>query len=72
MFVLVGKDITGPEMAEAFERALPRILAFIARVPRPFIAKVHRDGSVKAWWPDQAASGSSQRMASGTSSDEQP
>ncbi|MEK6320763.1 MAG: hypothetical protein AABN33_03665 [Acidobacteriota bacterium] len=48
-FVLVSGNLTGPEMAKIFVRALPRMKKFAARHLPPFIAKIHRDGSIEAW-----------------------
>lgn len=45
-FVLTGADLTGPEMAEAFVRALPRVRRMLVGQPRPFIARVSGAGHV--------------------------
>jgi PIN domain-containing protein len=48
-FVLVSGNLTGPEMAKIFVTALPKMTRFAAKHLPPFIAKIHRDGSVEAW-----------------------
>jgi predicted nuclease of predicted toxin-antitoxin system len=48
-FVLVSGNVTGPEMATIFVKALPRMTRFAAKHAPPFIAKVHRDGSIEIW-----------------------
>ena len=46
-FVLTAKgDLSGPEMAAIFIRALPAIRKLCARTPPPFIARVTREGHV--------------------------
>lgn len=47
-FVLVGGK-THEEKAEAFLRALPRILRFLERNEAPFIARIYKDGKVRPW-----------------------
>lgn len=47
MFVIVSKNLTGPQTAEIVIKALGRIRRFLAARRRPFIAKIHRDGSVE-------------------------
>ncbi|HEX5135516.1 MAG TPA: hypothetical protein VFY93_00960 [Planctomycetota bacterium] len=49
VFVLRSANLTGDEMAKAFERALPRMKAMAAAHPGPFIARVHKDGRVTMW-----------------------
>lgn len=44
MFVVVSKNLTGPQTAEAIIKALDRIRRFISSNERPFIAKIYRDG----------------------------
>jgi predicted nuclease of predicted toxin-antitoxin system len=48
-FVLVAGNLTGPEMAAIFVKALPRMSRFATKHSPPFIAKIHRDGSVEMW-----------------------
>ena len=46
-FILTARgDLTGAEMAEIFIKALPSIKRMAGSIPAPFIARVHRDGSV--------------------------
>lgn len=45
-FVLTAADLTGPEMAEAFVRALPRMRRMLVGQPRPFVARVSGSGQV--------------------------
>lgn len=49
MFVLVAGHLTGPKMAVAFATALPLMQRFACSHDPPFIAKVHRDGTVRRW-----------------------
>lgn len=45
-FVLIGKNMKGPEMGEAFVRALPAIVRLLARRRPPFIATITSGGSI--------------------------
>ncbi len=45
-FVLVGKNLSAPAMAEILVRSLPKILRFAERHQPPFIAKITRSGAV--------------------------
>lgn len=47
MFVVVSKNLTGPQTGEAILKALNRIRRFINNHDRPFIAKIYRDGRVE-------------------------
>lgn len=49
VFALVGGNLRGAQMAEAFVRALPNMEALAFRTSGPFIAKVYRDGRVAMW-----------------------
>jgi predicted nuclease of predicted toxin-antitoxin system len=49
MFVLVSGNLSGSEMAQIFVQAVPSMKSFIAKTSAPFIAKIHKDGKVKAW-----------------------
>lgn len=51
MFVFVGGCATADEMSAAFLRARPRMERLAKEHPPPFIAKVHKSGSVALWWP---------------------
>jgi predicted nuclease of predicted toxin-antitoxin system len=45
-FVLTAGDLSGPEMAQAFVRALPKMKRMLVGQPRPFIARVSPSGVV--------------------------
>ena len=47
MFVIVSKNLTGPQTAEIVLKALGRIRRFLSSHRRPFIAKIYRDGRVE-------------------------
>ena len=47
MFVIVSKNLTGPQTAEVVLKALGRISRFLSSHRRPFIAKIYRDGRVE-------------------------
>lgn len=47
MFVIVSKNLTGPQTAEVILKALGRIRRFISSHRRPFVAKIYRDGRVE-------------------------
>ena len=47
MFVIVSKNLTGPQTAEVILKALGRIGRFLSSHRRPFIAKIYRDGRVE-------------------------
>jgi hypothetical protein len=46
-FVLVSRNLAGPEMAEVFIKALPAIKRLCGKHVPPFIAHVHRGGHVE-------------------------
>lgn len=48
VFLLVSGNLTGRAMAEAFVTALPRMDRFLETHDGPFIAKVYKDGGVRA------------------------
>ena len=52
MFVLVSQNLSGAEMANIFVTAIPTMEKFAAHNLAPFIAKIDRDGKVKAWKKD--------------------
>jgi predicted nuclease of predicted toxin-antitoxin system len=52
MFVLVSQNLSGVDMANIFVTAIPKMEKFISQNFAPFIAKVERDGKVKAWKKD--------------------
>ena len=45
-FILTSADLKGKEMAEIFVKALPAIQKVIKKYPKPFIAKITRQGKV--------------------------
>jgi hypothetical protein len=45
-FVLGGRNLSGPAMAEAFVQALPAMRQFVAQYQAPFIARVTQAGNV--------------------------
>lgn len=49
MFTLASQNLSGEESAKIFHKALNAMLKFAQNNPRPFIAKVYKDGKVKAW-----------------------
>jgi hypothetical protein len=49
MFILASQRLSGSEMAEIFEKAIPSMYELIGRNPAPFIAKIYQDGSAKMW-----------------------
>jgi hypothetical protein len=52
MFILVSGNLSGDAMAIAFQRAAKSMHRFAMEQPAPFIAKVYKDGTVKAWKSD--------------------
>ena len=50
LFVLASGNMTGPEQARALAAALPRMLRFARRYDPPFVARIHRDGSIRLQW----------------------
>jgi len=46
MFVVVSKNLTGPQTAEVLLKARNRFGRFIKKHRRPFVAKVYRDGKI--------------------------
>jgi len=48
-------DLSGPEMAAIFVRALPAIRRVVKRESPPFVAKVGKDGRLTIWWPERPA-----------------
>ena len=51
LFVLVSGNMTGPDMAIVFVKAINSIKRFVSQKPGSFIAKVYKDGRVGAWLP---------------------
>jgi hypothetical protein len=49
VFVLASGNLTGPEMAAILAAALSRMRRFAQSNSQPFIAKVHRRGTVRMW-----------------------
>jgi predicted nuclease of predicted toxin-antitoxin system len=49
MFALASQNLSGEDMLIIFQKAVTQMLKFIDKNPAPFIARVHRDGTVKAW-----------------------
>lgn len=45
-FVLVSRNLPGPQMAEAFVKALPAMKRLCRRKAPPFIAHIHRNGDI--------------------------
>ncbi len=46
-FVLVSSNLPGSEIADILIKAIPRMKRFTRQRPQPFIAHVHKDGSVR-------------------------
>jgi len=53
-FSLTSGDLSGPEMADAFLKAMPRIRSLLRRHPGPFIASVTRSGQLAIVYPPRA------------------
>jgi hypothetical protein len=47
MFVIVSKNLTGPQTAQVVLKAIGPIRRFLSSHRRPFIAKIYRDGRVE-------------------------
>jgi hypothetical protein len=45
-FFLGNRQLNATEMADAFERAIPRIERLVAAATEPILASIHRDGRV--------------------------
>jgi len=45
-FVLVSSNLPGTEIAQIFVKALPRMKRLCQRQRPPFIAHIHKDGTV--------------------------
>ena len=50
VFQLTRGDWTGPQMAEAFIKARPRIGRLLKKYPRPFIVRLNKQGEVTAFF----------------------
>jgi len=48
-FILTSGNLKGEEMGEIFVRARNRMLKFLTKYPRPFIATVTKSGEVKMY-----------------------
>ncbi len=46
VFILIGGNLTGQEMAAIFVKALPTMKRIVLKYAPPFIAKIYRDSSV--------------------------
>lgn len=49
MFTFTSQQLSGDEMVKILEKAIIPMQKFIEENPAPFIAKIHKDGSVKKW-----------------------
>lgn len=49
VFIFTGSKVTGPEIAEAFKKALPKIKRILEKHEKPFIAKVTKSGNVEVY-----------------------
>lgn len=49
MFTLAAQGLSGEEMVNIFQKAIIPMQKFIEKNPAPFIAKIYRNGDVKAW-----------------------
>ena len=49
VLVLTSGNLTGPQMAEVFVLALPKMQRFAQGNSQPFIAKVYKRGTVRMW-----------------------
>jgi predicted nuclease of predicted toxin-antitoxin system len=49
MFILASQQLSGSQMADIFETAIPSMYELISRNSAPFIAKVYQNGSAKMW-----------------------
>ena len=49
VYALTSANMKGPEMAEAYVKARHRMKQFARKHKGPFIAKVDRNGQVRAW-----------------------
>ena len=45
-FLLVRGELSGQEQASIICKALPKMLRLLDLAPRPFIAKIYRDGTI--------------------------
>lgn len=50
-FVFASGNLSGADMAAAFEAALPRIRKLLRAVDPPFVASITRKGEVHLRWP---------------------
>lgn len=53
-FILTARNLTGPEIAQAFSAALPKIEKFLARHTDACIVTVSRDGTLRSIVPPAA------------------
>lgn len=49
MFTFTSQQLSGDDMVKILEKAIIPMQKFIEKNPPPFIAKLHKDGSVKKW-----------------------
>lgn len=47
MFVIVSKNLTGPQIADILLASSKRIRRFILHNPKPFVARIYRDGTIR-------------------------
>lgn len=50
-FVFVSGNLSGAEMAQALEHALPKMVSMARRVEPPFVATITASGEVHLRWP---------------------
>ena len=49
MFTFTSQQLSGDDMVKILQKAIIPMQKFIEKNPAPFIAKIHKDGSVKKW-----------------------
>jgi len=50
-FVLAAGEMTGPNQATVFRRAVPKIRQYVAELSPPFIVRISADGSCEVLYP---------------------
>jgi hypothetical protein len=60
-FVLAAGEMTGPEQAEVFRCAVPKIRYYVAELSPPFMVRLNRNGTCEVLYPEQPTNDSQDR-----------
>lgn len=50
-FVLAAGELTGPDQAALFARAVPKMIEFVSQLAPPFVVRISKNGSCEVLYP---------------------